>query len=220
MKTARLRIILWVAVIVFAVTFGIWEWISSPEDTFDEPHKIIRTTESDKPIIQELEPDPEDDLEEKIFEEPPILLVPDFSGNLYASGEAIGTLLIPSIDFSMAVISDATAANLNRAPALMKSSQTPGAIGNAVISGHRMYEFGSHFNRLDEIHLDDWIYFVQDETEYRFQVEQIVVVDPAEIWITLGDQREARLTLFACTPIRIASHRLVVFATLKEMIQP
>ena len=132
------------------------------------------------------------------------------------SGQEAGTLSIPVINFEMKILVDATASNLNRAPALMKSTHFPGDVGNAVISGHRMYEFGSHFNRIDELKIGDKLYFESTGNKHEFIVEQIMVVDPSEIWITLGDQREARLTLFACTPIRIATHRLAVFAVLKE----
>ncbi|MEN1759080.1 class D sortase [Anoxynatronum sibiricum] len=212
-KTARMRLMLWILVIVFATGVAVWElWLKpEPPETPEQP-SVEEPTVPDLPELPEPEAEPEEPTE------PAAILIPEFAANQVSSGSALGRLEIPAINFNMAVIADATPANLNRAPALMKSTHMPGAPGNAVISGHRMYEFGSHLNRLDELDIDDWIYFSNETTAYHFQVEQITVVDPAEIWITLGDQRETRLTLFACTPIRIATHRLVVFAVLKDEI--
>lgn len=213
-KTARMRFILWMIVILFMMGVVVWELWLKPEGPPDEP--IAPAVEEPKP--PEIVEPPEPEIQPEEPKEPSAILLPDFAAQQVSSGSVLGRLEIPAIQFNMAVIADATPANLNRAPALMKSTHMPGMPGNAVVSGHRMYEFGSHLNRLDEVDIDDWIYFSNDTTTYHFQVEQITVVDPAEIWITLGDQRETRLTLFACTPIRIATHRLVVFAVLREEV--
>jgi len=212
----RLRLILWSAAILFIVAVALWE-LSRPADPLtEEPEKeeqkfnVVQEEEMEAPGFVEEEEIP------KAPEEPGTLLLPITTADDVRSGETIGTLLIPSIDFQMPVIFNATAANLNRSPALMKSTQLPGEKGNAVISGHRMYEFGSHFNRLDEMKIGDEITFRDQDREFIFEVEQITIVDPAEIWIILGDRNEVRLTIFACTPIRIATHRLVVFAVLRD----
>lgn len=213
MKKRRMRIILWIMAVVFMLMVTLWEInkVREPEEApaIQETQEVVEdeSIESD-----EAEPDDTVFIEEA--QEPLRMLIPEFVAESMVSGQRAGTLSIPAIDFQMEVITDATAANLNRAPALMKSTQFPGEQGNAVISGHRMYEYGSHFNRIDELKIGDVIHFETEENQFRFTVEQIMVVDPSEIWITLGDQREARLTLFACTPIRIATHRIAVFAVL------
>jgi sortase A len=212
-KTGKMRLIIWIVIIILAGLVVMWEFQKdqTPE-TMEQPEVVEE--------VLETEPESSVPLEEVTEEpaEPVMLLLPEVAAEQTQSGETTGTLIIPAIDLNMPVIADATPRNLNRAPALMKSTHMPGSPGNAVISGHRMYEFGSHFNRLDEIKIGDQIDYVSHEATYHFEVEQITVVDPAEIWITLGDNREARLTLFACTPIRIATHRLVVFAVLREVV--
>ncbi len=211
---SRNRFILWVIALLFLLLVAFWE-ISK----IDEPEEIQVQSESEE-LIEKMERAENIETEQVVLpeEDPELsqLLLPEFIAEHLNSGEEAGTLSIPVIDFEMKVLADATPGNLNRAPALMKSSHLPGNVGNAVISGHRMYEYGSHFNRIDELKIGDTLIFETTETIYEFEVEQIMVVDPSEIWITLGDQREARLTLFACTPIRIATHRIAVFAVLKQ----
>lgn len=211
----RMRIMLWSAAILFAVLVAWLEVRNLPKSLPDEQPLLNDQEMSVEETVEEQEPRLDMIAEPA---EPSALLIPYFVADQLRSGEMVGTLIIPAIDFQMPVIADATAANLNRSPSLMKSAQMPGEYGNAVISGHRMYEFGSHFNRLDELKIGDPILLQSSGKEFVFEVQQITVVDPTEIWITLGDQREARLTLFACTPIRIATHRLVVFAVLKEEV--
>ena len=213
----RLRIILWSMAILFALTVAWWEMRKLPEpEQVGQDMIFDESLPAPEPDESRYEPEVQDDDPADSPLERPALLVPDFVAEQVRSGETVGRLIIPSINFSMPVIADATASNLNRSPAMMKSTHLPGSPGNSVISGHRMYEFGSHLNRIDEIEVGDPIFFHGNGKELLFQVEQITVVDPAEIWILMGDQRESRITLFACTPIRIATHRLVVFAVLKE----
>lgn len=213
MKKSRMRIVLWGLAIVFMLILALWEI-----NKVTEPNKSPALQETQEVVDDESmqydEAEPEDTMLVEEAQEPLRLLIPEFVAESMSSGQRAGILSIPAIGFQMEVISDATAANLNRAPALMKSTQFPGDQGNAVISGHRMYEYGSHFNRIDELKIGDEIQFEIEDKQFSFTVEQIMVVDPSEIWITLGDQRETRLTLFACTPIRIATHRIVVFAVL------
>jgi len=208
----HMRVVLWGMAIVFMLIVTLWE-ISK----VSEPEKLPTLQETQELVDESIpydEAEPEDTVLVEEDQEPLRLLIPEFVAESMKSGQRAGTLSISVIDFKMEVITDATAANLNRAPALMKSTQFPGNIGNAVISAHRMYEYGSHFNRIDELKIGDEIQFETEDNQFTFIVEQIMIVDPSEIWITLGDQREARLTLFACTPIRIATHRIAVFAVL------
>lgn len=219
MKKSRMRLIIWICALIFMLLVTLWE-----VNKIQESEDLDRPTDLDE-LVDEEELFNEALSEENIYEEEEEdqellqLLVPELIADEMNSGEEVGTLSIPAINFNMKILADATAANLNRAPALMKSTHFPGEVGNAVISGHRMYEFGSHFNRIDELKIGDKLYVETINRKLEFVVEQIMVVDPAEIWITLGDRREARLTLFACTPIRIATHRLAVFAVLNESIE-
>ena len=84
-------------------------------------------------------------------------------------------------------------------------------MGNCVIAGHRNYTFGTYFNRLNEVQVGDMIYFDTRTETYAYQVSEIQVVEPDDLEI-LDDRDSEQLTLYTCTPLYIATHRLVVIA--------
>ena len=91
------------------------------------------------------------------------------------------------------------------------STVNPGEKGNCVIAGHRNYTFGKFFNRLDEVEIGDMIYVDTHEETFSYQVKEIKVVEPEDVSI-LENTDDEILTLYTCTPIYIATHRLVVIA--------
>lgn len=86
-----------------------------------------------------------------------------------------------------------------------------GEQGNCVIAGHRNYTFGKFFNRLDEVAVGDYIYVDTRAGSYTYVVSEIKVVEPTDASV-LEDTQDEQLTLYTCTPIYIASHRLVIIA--------
>jgi sortase A len=87
----------------------------------------------------------------------------------------------------------------------------PGEAGNCVIAGHRNYTFGKFFNRLNEVEVGDMIYIESPTETYSYRVSEIKVVEPTQVEILENTEKE-QLTLYTCTPIYIATHRLVVIA--------
>jgi sortase A len=51
--------------------------------------------------------------------------------------------------------------------------------------------------------------------EFVYEVTDIFVVEPHEVWV-LDPTPEATITLVTCTPIRVATHRLIVKGKLKN----
>ncbi len=88
-----------------------------------------------------------------------------------------------------------------------------GEQGNCVIAGHRNYTFGRFFNRLDEVAVGDYIYVDTRSGSYTYVVKEIKIVEPTEKSV-LSPTKETRLTLYTCTPIYVATHRLVIIAEL------
>lgn len=86
-----------------------------------------------------------------------------------------------------------------------------GEEGNCVIAGHRNYSFGSFFNRLDEVSIGDQIYVDTEDGSLCYTVFDITVVEPDDLSI-LEDTGEETLTLYTCTPLYLATHRLVIVA--------
>ena len=68
-----------------------------------------------------------------------------------------GLLSIPAIELEMAVVQGADSVSLRAAAGWLPESAPIGEAGNCVIFGHRMYEYGRHFNRLDELEAGDSI---------------------------------------------------------------
>lgn len=137
--------------------------------------------------------------------------------NSYASEEAsngseIGYLVrIPKID-SVEPVSEGTDKEaLSNSLGHDTSTVMPGEKGNCVIAGHRNYTFGKFFNRLNEVEIGDMVYVDTHEETYTYKVKEIKVVEPEDVSI-LENTDEEILTLYTCTPIYIATHRLVVIA--------
>lgn len=128
-----------------------------------------------------------------------------------SEGDVLGILRIPAIDsenlIREGVASGILADSLGHEPATAYVGQP----GNCVIAGHRNYTFGKFFNRLDEVAVGDEIYVDTLKGTYQYKVCEIKTVRPEEVEI-LQDTEGERLTLYTCTPIYIASHRLVIIA--------
>jgi LPXTG-site transpeptidase (sortase) family protein len=103
--------------------------------------------------------------------------------------------------------------------AFHKTSAYPGHIGNTVINGHRDIK-GSVFRRLDRVEVGDEIVLYVGEDAYPYVVSQTLVVPEtfasaeqrAENLRLIGYMPEERLTLITCTPVGLATHRLLVIA--------
>ena len=89
-----------------------------------------------------------------------------------------------------------------------------GSRGNAVIAGHRSYTYGKHFNRLGELEAGDEIFYTAaDGTEMCFAVSEILTVLPDDPAVFDAPAKGAsQLTLYTCTPVKVATHRLLVRA--------
>ncbi|SDY48286.1 class D sortase [Tindallia californiensis] len=179
-------------------------WLQREEVFFEELEETVEKQE--KEMIEPIEKkEPYESKLDDLQKESP-----------YTYGENIGTLKIPVIALEMQVVENASPANLNKSLARMISSDLPGDSGNTVITGHRMYQFGSHFNRLDELKVGDEITFEDEQYRHVYEVESITFVEPSELWIMMGSNRERILTLVTCTPIARATHRLVIFSSHKH----
>ncbi|HKP52933.1 MAG TPA: sortase [Chloroflexia bacterium] len=90
----------------------------------------------------------------------------------------------------------------------------PGEIGNVVLAGHRDIN-SALFRELDRLGPDDDIYVSNSLGEYHYRVTESYVVGPdhTEVMASTDDKR---VTLITCTPIGLATQRLIVVAVLDE----
>lgn len=107
------------------------------------------------------------------------------------------------------------------------TSAYPGNAGNTVINGHRDIQ-GGVFRHLDRVAVGDEIVLYVGDVAYAYQVTEILVVpetfasaaQQAENLRLIGPMPEERLTLVTCTPVGLATHRLLVIARPAEVGTP
>ncbi|MEA5151963.1 MAG: class D sortase [Oscillospiraceae bacterium] len=128
-----------------------------------------------------------------------------------------GVISIPAIELTMPVVEGADSYSLRAAVGWLPESAEMGSAGNCVIFGHRMYEYGRHFNRLDELREGDSIILYDAKGSiFTYTVTGTETIEPDTLMDTLAGHNEGfGLTLVTCTPTKIATHRLLVYATLE-----
>jgi LPXTG-site transpeptidase (sortase) family protein len=125
----------------------------------------------------------------------------------------IGILTINSIDLRLPIMEGVKEPELRVALGRVPQTAVVGEIGNAVIAGHRNFTFGSMFNRLGEVENGDIIGFqAMNGREMAFEVFEILVITPDNQIAFIQPQNESIITLYTCTPIREATHRLLIRA--------
>ena len=118
-------------------------------------------------------------------------------------------------------------ADVPHAGGFHETSAYPGHAGNTVINGHRDIQ-GAVFRRLDQVEVGDEITLYAGEMAYPYRVTETLVV--AETFATaqqraenlrlIGYMPEERLTLVTCTPVGLATHRLLVIARPANQFTP
>jgi LPXTG-site transpeptidase (sortase) family protein len=65
----------------------------------------------------------------------------------------------------------------------VQESVMPGEIGNSAYAAHNNHLFGSFFNRIHELEMNDEIIIDDLELSYTYLVTDIFVVKPEEVWV-------------------------------------
>ena len=129
----------------------------------------------------------------------------------------IGILAIDKIDLKLPVVEGVTLDQLKVAVGHVPQTPAIGAIGNAVIAGHRNYSYGSMFNRLGEISVGDIItYTPKGGQPMQFKVFEITEIEPGDQIAFIQPKDESIITLYTCTPVRVATQRLLIRAQLVD----
>ena len=134
------------------------------------------------------------------------------------AGSEIGILTIPKIGAKLPVTAGVTEEQLKISEGWVMQTAPIGSVGNAVVAGHRSYTWGRHFNRIDELEPGDEIFYTRNGGEIMcFVVSETLTVEPDDPAVFAAPPAGmAQLTLYTCTPVRIATHRLIVRALLEE----
>jgi sortase A len=108
----------------------------------------------------------------------------------------VARLTVPRLGVDQLVLSGASGRTLAFGPGHLAGTPLPGAIGNAVISGHR----DTHFAFLRRLRVGDRIVVEgRDGRLRRYTVEGSGVVDRTDVGIA-ADTADTRLTLVTCYP--------------------
>ena len=117
--------------------------------------------------------------------------------------------------------------DLPNAAGFHNTSAYPGNPGNTVINGHRDIH-AAVFRHLDKVKVGDEITLYVGSLAYPYQVTEILIVPETfataaqrvENQRLIGPMPEERLTLVTCTPVGLATHRLLVIARPPEEVAP
>lgn len=124
---------------------------------------------------------------------------------------AYGTISIPSIDCELPLLDGAGVVELRYGAGRMPLSADAGEVGNLVIFGHRMKQYGSLFNRLGEVELGSRILVSHGGESYEYVVDEILTISPADLSRYIQNEGDSsRITLVTCTPTGVGSHRLIL----------
>ncbi|MFL0269138.1 class D sortase [Candidatus Clostridium radicumherbarum] len=122
---------------------------------------------------------------------------------------AIGIMKIPKINLKVAIGEGVDNNTLKYAVGHFIGTAMPGEKGNFSVAGHRSYTYSEYFNRLDELKEGDEIIVQSKKGEFTYKIYEKEVVEPTEVSV-LNSTKDATITLVTCTPIRIATHRLII----------
>lgn len=130
-------------------------------------------------------------------------------------GEAIGRLLIPSIDLDVVAIQGTDTASLQKGPGHYPETPFPGQSGTSAFAGHRT-TYLAPFRHLDQLKRGDEIAIEMPYANFAYRVQGTRVVDDSAVNIIHKVGYE-RLVLTACHPLYSAAQRIAAFAKLKEV---
>ncbi|WP_053368370.1 class D sortase [Bacillus sp. FJAT-27245] len=132
------------------------------------------------------------------------------------SSQVIGVLQIKKIGLKIPILEGATMKNMRKGAGLINGTALPGQPGNSAIAAHRSRSYGHMFNRLNEMEKGDTIVIKDKNRTYTYKVYKKMVVKPTNTSVLNAIPQKRTITLITCTPIKTATHRLIVQAELIE----
>jgi sortase A len=132
------------------------------------------------------------------------------------SQKMLGLIEIKKIKVNLPIVEGVESSNLKAGIGHIPGSAGLGQLGNSALAGHRSYTFGNFFNRLDELQIGDIITITTKKSKYTYTIYEKLVVLPENVSVLKSTKDESIITLITCTPVRVATHRLIVHARLEK----
>ena len=141
--------------------------------------------------------------------------------NVLDIGDIMGYIIIPKIDVNLPIYHGVSYEVLQVGVGHIESSSLPvgGEGTHAVLAGHNGLARGKIFDDLNKLEIGDVFYInILDDT-LKYQVDNIVVVDPDDSETIRIEEGKDYVTLVTCTPYVINTHRLLVRGTRVELTE-
>lgn len=139
----------------------------------------------------------------------------------YKNGDL--TLIIPKLNLNEPVQNGTDTNALSKGPGLYDYAQLPGEGNrNVSIAAHRNHSNNGiirewFFYYIDTLCDGDYLYLTDKKYIYQYIYDQTIIVEDND-WSPIYSQGFSCLTLTSCEPIGIATHRIVVRSSLKQII--
>ena len=141
----------------------------------------------------------------------------DVNGKSGVINRTYDHLIIPDLRIDAPI--GPTIAALDQGAWMRPAGSTPDKGGNTVIAGHRFaYGASTIFYNLDKLHSGAEVGLVYNAKLYRYIVDKSYIVQASQVEVEEPSSPAPKLTLYTCTPLFTAKERLVVEATLKEIL--
>lgn len=124
----------------------------------------------------------------------------------------MGYVEIPKIKVNLPIYHSVSDSVLAKGAGHMPQTSLPvgGANTHAAISAHTGLASAPMFTELERLEVGDVFYITVLDTKMAYEVDQILVVKPADITPLQIQPGEDLVTLITCTPYGVNSHRLLV----------
>lgn len=137
----------------------------------------------------------------------------------YTVLQGIGIIDIPSINAHLPIWQNTNTVTLRYGTGHYVGSVMPGQFGNCSILGHHMRQYGSIFNRLEEVGVGDEIIVTNLRGhQFTYIVDETLVVPPEELgnYLRGGITDTRQITLVTCTYTSIGKQRFLVIGHIQD----
>jgi len=174
-----LLIIVGIGLLIFAFK-GKWETKKVQEELYDKFMVLNESDENIKNMNEENQEKPQE--------------ITYYTDKI----DPIAILEIPKINLNVVVAKGVEEDIIRYAVGHFEDTVMPGEQGNCALAGHRNYDTGEFFLRLNKLEPGDDIIISTHEDTYKYKVTKSFTVAPEDTYI-LDSSEEAIVTLVTCT---------------------
>lgn len=132
-----------------------------------------------------------------------------------AEGDALGRIVLPTLDKDFVVVAGDDPASLRKGPGVYPETPLPGQGGTTAVAGHRT-TYLAPFRDLDDLRRGDHVRMEMPYGTFTYAVQGTEIVQPDDVQV-IDPVGYERLVLTACHPLYSAAERIVVSARLVKV---